>query len=301
MEIPDAVAWLLLGTALGITLVLLAGLLVRRAGRGRPPGPSSAPPPAAGFAEDDLPGFRESPPGAPGAAAHRDRTGWVALSGLPPAPAPASVPEPGPDRSTARVLAAMAAAALLLIGAAAVVAATGDDRTQRRGDEPAREPAPRSAVALAGAQLVFGGVVLERQAVGVTVTYPVVELVAGAHASRVAVELPTFNCLTAEAPPDPAAAGCLPGMPEYAELAEPLLVLDGDGDRVRFGGRFATVTRPNGGPPQPTGRVYELAITVEPRAGEPRAGWLAAEGVLVLGADRTATTGGPGLSRLRYR
>jgi hypothetical protein len=298
MEILDAVAWLLLGTALGVALALVV-LLVARRRAGSPATPEGPARPEVDFPDDDLPRFLDAPPGSPGAAPRPAGRHWVALSARAAAPAPPAAPVR--DGATGRVLAAMTAIALLLIGSAAVVAATDDGRaTTGQGDRHPRERGGQRMPVPAAAELTFGGLVLERRAVGITATYPVVELVAG-HAGRpgwAAVELPTYNCLTAEAPADPVAAGCLPSMPEYAELAEPLLTLDRDGEQIRFGGRFATATRPNGGPPQPTGRVYEIAVAVVPQAGGPREGWVPADGVFLLGNDRAASD--PDLSRLHY-
>jgi hypothetical protein len=109
--------------------------------------------------------------------------------------------------------------------------------------------------------------------------------------SSARVDFPTFNCLTAEAPADPVAAGCTPSVTEYAELDSPELVVDTDGDGLRISGRFPTELRPNGSAPTPTGRAYDLRITVDPADGQGR-GWRPADGVLELGPDRAVTTGG---------
>jgi hypothetical protein len=268
MDMP----WPVLGVVLGVLLVLLAGLaaalvLRRRDGDAGPD-----------LREDDLPGFLESPPGSGAAAAH---TGWAVLSA--PAP-PASPPRPR-RRDAVVVLTVMAVTALLLVGVAAAVAA-GSRHDGGRG----HAERPEAAITRQTARLTFGGVVLEPRAVGVTATYPVVEVTTDGERSSARVEFPTFNCLTAEAPVDPVAAGCTASMTEYAELSSPDLVVDRDGDDLRISGLFPTELRPNGSAPTPTGRAYDLRITVTP-AGEGR-GSQPADGVLELGSDRAVTTEG---------
>ena len=61
--------------------------------------------------------------------------------------------------------------------------------------------------------MTFGGVVLEPRAVGVTATYPSVEVLVRRRPRPRAIAFPTFNCLTGEAPADPVAAGCTPARP----------------------------------------------------------------------------------------
>jgi hypothetical protein len=281
MDMP----WLVLGVVLGLLLVLLAGLataavLRRRAARPRDGGPTA-------LGEDDLPGFLESPPGSGAAAAPG---GWAVLS------APAAAPPAPPERSrrdTLVVLAVMAVTALLLLAVAAAIAA-GSRSDGRRGH--AERTPPADAVE---ARLTFGGVVLEPRAVGVTATYPVVEVTADGGRSTARVEFPTFNCLTAEAPADPTASGCVRSVPEYAELTSPDLVVERDGDGLLVRGRFPTEVRPNGSAPVPTGRAYELRITVHPVDGASGRGWRPAEGVLELGTGSAATVGEPGVSVLR--
>jgi len=288
MDIPGAAAgtatapWLVLGAVLGVLLVLLAGLVAALVLRRRNPGPP-AHGPAADDRRDDLPGFLESPPGS-GAGPTVPQTGWAALT----APiAPAAPPPARGRRDAVVVLAAMAVTALLLVGAAAAVAATSGPGGRRDPHTRGHEPAARDAAA---ARLTFGGVVLEPRAVGVTATYPVVEVTTDGERSRATVEFPTFNCLAAEAPADPVAAGCTRSLPEYAELASPDLEVQRDGDGLRISGLFPTELRPNGSAPTPTGRAYDLRITVTP-AGEGR-GWQPADGVLELGPDRAVTTAG---------
>jgi hypothetical protein len=139
------------------------------------------------------------------------------------------------------------------------------------------------------ARLTFGGVVLEPRAVGLTVAYPSVSVTTDGHGTALAhVQLETFNCLTDTPPPDPAAAGCVRSVPEYADLPSPALTVTGDDDGLRLSGRFPTYTRPNGTPPLYTGRVYELEITLRlGRASSP--GRPAASGELVLGEERAAS------------
>jgi hypothetical protein len=302
MDIPGAAApgtttvpWLVLGVVLGVGLVVLAGLvaaMVLRRGRPDPPVAERAAT-SAGFGEDDLPGFLESPPGS---GAGTTPAGWAPLA-APPALTAAHSPDPRGRRDTLIGLAAMAVTALLLVGAAAAVAATSEP-----GGRPVHHPADASAPRAprgAAARLTFGGVVLEPRAVGVTVTYPVIEVSTDGERARAHVAFPTFNCLSADAPADPVAAGCTRTVTEYADLASPDLVVDGDGNGLRVSGRFATEVRPNGGAPVPTGRVYALRIVVTP-AGEPSgSGWRPAEGVLELGPGRAETVAGPGVSELR--
>jgi hypothetical protein len=313
MDIPAAAAasaapWLVLGLVLGAVAVLLvglaAGLLLRGTG-GRPPSAATAdddPTTGAGYREDDLPGFLEAPPGSVHDTAPA-RGGWAALG---TAGVPAAIPPALPWRRTGRrdtvvVLAAMAVTALLLIGVAAGVAATSGARgvasSAAGTSAPARASAPPPPEV--AARLTFGGVVLEQRAVGVTATYPVVELSSKGGAASAHVEFPTFNCLTGEAPADPVAAGCVRSVTEYADLSSPDLELAQEREGLLAIGRFPTHVQPNGGPAAPTGRVYELRITAGPGAGPTSDGWRPAEGVLELGTDRAATAGEPGVSVLR--
>ena len=285
-----AVPWLVLGVVVGVGLVLLAGLGAALLLRRRPTEPAPEPGiPATDI--DDLPGFLESPPGV---TSPDPPAGWAVLAADPGTPTGAELPTPAPRsrRDTAVVLGAMAVTALLLVGAAAAVAATS-----RRGTHsPASAGATTAGMA---ARLTFGGVVLEPRAVGVTATYPVIEISADGDRTRARVEFPTFNCLTGDAPADPVAAGCTRSVTEYAALSSPALVVRTDGDGFRMTGRFPTEVRPNGGPPAPTGRVYELRITVMPTDGAATGGWRPARGVLELGPGRTTTVGGAGVNVLR--
>jgi hypothetical protein len=298
MDIPGAAAsgtttvpWLLLAVLLGAGLVLLTGpvtaLLLRRRRRGNRPGPA-----AAGYGEDDLPGFLESPPGS-AATTPAAATGWAALT----AP-PVAVPAPRARRDALVVLTALSGAALLLLGVATAVLATSGPEGRPGHARPADASAGPAADG-AAARLTFGGLVLEPRAVGVTATYPVVEIATDGGSARAQVELPTFNCLTGEAPADPAAAGCTRSLTEYATLTSPELVVRRDGDGLLVTGRFPTEVRPNGGAPVPTGRAYELRITVAPVDGGPERGWRPAEGVLELGSVRVGTVDEPGVSVLR--
>jgi hypothetical protein len=204
-------------------------------------------------------------------------------------PAPAARPR----RDTVVVLTAMSLTALLLLGIAAVVAAA--DRTDEQHGHRTSRRAPETVAA----RLTFGGLVLEPHAVGVTATYPAVEVSTEGDRARARVEFPTFNCLSAAAPADPVAAGCTPSVPEYAELRSPDLVVTSEGNGFRVTGRFPTEVRPNGSAPVPTGRVYELRITVTPADGSAPDGWRPADGVLELGSARAETVGNPGVNVLR--
>jgi hypothetical protein len=298
MDIPVASAgpWITLGVVLGVLLVALAGLsaagLLRRPSGTPGTGPVDAD--GNGAEVDDLPGFLEHPPGTGAETSPAD--GWVALA-APPAGSP-PVPVPTASSGTRRVLLAMALTALLLIGAAATVAGLAQ--------RPAPSSPPTAVDADGGderppgaeARLVFGGVVLERRAVGVTATYPQVVVTGTGRGARATVQLPTWNCLTTEAPADPAAAGCTRAGTEYAELATPGLRVTRDGDELRVSGLFATTTRPNGSPPQRTGRAYELVVTASPTRDPSVEDWTPAAGVLHLGDDRAETVDGE--AELRY-
>ena len=86
------------------------------------------------------------------------------------------------------------------------------------------------------------------------------------------MEFPTFNCLTAEAPADPVAAGCTRSVTEYAELASPDLVRRPGRRRPA---RSAAGSRPSCGPTAarrtPTGRAYDAADHRRPPARRPGA------------------------------
>ena len=72
------------------------------------------------------------------------------------------------------------------------------------------------------------------------------------------------------------------------------------GDGLRLSGRFPTYTRPAGGQPAYTGRVYGLTVTVRPArtagAGDAE---VPAAGTLFLGLDRTESVDDARLSAVR--
>jgi hypothetical protein len=318
MDISAGGSWTGPSVALGIgTAVVLLGLaatlallLLRRPPRRRPSAGDVAAP--GEYRDDDLPGFLESPPGTAGAPP-TPRDGWAALGGT-------TVPPPLPAgrlarRDTAVVLATLAGTALLLVAVAAVLATAGSrggpDRPSRGGGPEAvalptvpTAPAPgapgagelaevsvRPGPAGGAASLTFAGLVLEPRAVGVTVTYPVVDVTWDGERAVAHVRLPTYNCLAAAAPEDP--AGCAAGPVEYADLPSPALTVTVDGGSVYVAGRFPTYLRPNGSPPVWTGRVYGLRITARPADGEPAAGRMPAEGEIRLGSGSAPTVEGP--------
>ena len=275
-----AAAWIVVGFLLGVAVLTLAGLAlltVRRRRRTPPDYPAEA----TGWAVDDLPAFLESPPGAGPAVG--PTSGWTALSSPPPPPPPA------PTRvSTPLLLAGAAVTVLALLGAAAVAAAV--DRPSGRGD---RDHSPSDAAPRAfEARLTFAGIVLEQRAVGVTAAYPRLEVRTEAGETVAHLALPAFNCLAAEAPDDPVAAGCTPAVTEYANLTGPDLRVERDGEGWLVAGSFATERRPNGSPPGLTGRSYELRVTVVPSDGRSGGRERPAEAVLHLGDDRAPSVDG---------
>jgi hypothetical protein len=138
----------------------------------------------------------------------------------------------------------------------------------------------------------FSGLVLEQRAVGVTATYPEVELTEDRDGPVARLMLPTWNCLSAEAPDEPEAAGCVPSRTEYAELRPPELEVARNDAGLHFGGHFPTSTRPTGSPPEPTGRTYpvEFRVTVDGNLCLRRRS--AAAGVLVLGEREAVSVEG---------
>jgi hypothetical protein len=295
MDIPAAAAgpWIVLGVVLGVLLLSAAVLAASLVLRDRTPRAGTEASPCAGDDDDDLPGFLESPPGSAGAASGPVQ-GWAVLT-APSAP-PAAAPAPRSRWDTAGVLAALALVGALLVGVAAALAVAS--RSEHVAT-PSGRAAPEPAADHLAVRLTFDGVILERRTVGVTATYPHVRLESDGEQTVAHVGLPTFNCLTAEAPDDPIAAGCTPAGTEYADLATPALTVRREDGRVQISGRFETYLRPNGTPPVSTGRAYELAMTAEP-VGETRPGtWLPAAGELRLGDDAAAATGGPD-DRLRF-
>ena len=333
MDMPPAGPWTAPWVALGIVLVIAlvtlaaAPALRRRAAHRPPPGDDRGPAgPRPGYRQDDLPGFLESPPGAAG----RGRVpggGWPSLAGGGPAPAPAAAPEPRSlptGRTWAVVLGALVLAAVLALAVLAVVEPPGRPGTpgpQRAGpgDRTAVEPTPPPAAPVPGepaagdladasvrpgrgggaARLEFGGLVLEQRAVGVTATYPALEV--SWHGTRAVahLRLPTFNCLSAAAPEDPVAAGCVPSVPEYADLPSPALAVSGDDGTVQLSGRFPTYVRPNGSPPSWTGHVFDIRVRAAPADGAPAEGWVRAEGEIRLGAGRAQTLDSADVTVLR--
>jgi hypothetical protein len=286
MDIAGAAApaapWITVGVLLAVAALLLAGVVTalvvrRRAARAD----RVAPPPD--HLDDDLPGFLESPPGM--AAAVSAVGGHVALAAPPQAPAP-----PERRRVPAAVLGAVAGLAVALLAVAVVMAvgstAGSPDRDGERTERPAA--AQRSAEV----RMSFAGLVLQQHAVGVQITYPEVVLTADGDGPVARVTLPTWNCLAAEAPDDPAAAGCLPSVTEYAELRPRALEVTEDANGLRVTGNFPASTRPTGGTPEPTGRVYPIEITVtaddELRPGR----WASASGLFVLEDREAESVGG---------
>jgi hypothetical protein len=292
------------------------------------PGPTPAP--VAGFPDDDLPGFLDQPPGwvagpapqpaEPVTAPAQDapRTGSTA------AVAPPSGDHGGPGRGDTLGLATSAA---LLVAAVVVAFVGGSAGTSPAADAsvasppgPATAAAPTSeapveltdtaagalaltSVPLTGAGVAatatYGALVLEQRAVGLTVTRPGVSVSTDGRRSLAHVRLPTYNCLTAEPPADPATANCVPTITEYADLASPGLQVTRTGDRVELGGSFATYTRPNGGPPVYTGRTYQLTADITP-AGPRTDGVAPATGVVRIGVGSAPAVPEPGVNRLQY-
>ena len=197
---PWTTPWLVVAVLVVVLLaVLFAALLLRRRTSRPPTDGSAGPMPADG--DDDLPGFLEFPPGSAGRSA-APAAGWPSLAGGPGA---ASSPLPdtsaGARRRPAVVLGALAVTALLVAVAVAVAVATGPGR---RGPGPAGGSHDRGAAELpaaptapapgdpgageladvtvrpgrdgGGARLEFGGLVLEPRAVGITATFPAVEV-----------------------------------------------------------------------------------------------------------------------------
>ena len=149
------------------------------------------------------------------------------------------------------------------------------------------------------ARLAFGGLVLEQRAVGITATYPVVEVTWDGREGVAHLRLPTFNCLSTSAPDDPLAAGCAASVTEYADLPTPGLTVSGDDGSVELTGRFPTYVRRNGLPPEWTGRVYEFRLRAAPVDGTPDEGWVPAEGEIRLGSGRAPTLDTPDVTVLR--
>jgi hypothetical protein len=246
-------AELVLGAVLGVLLALAAGaafLGARRPASPRAPEPTAAP------RVDDLADFLEHPPGT--RPAQPTPQGWVSLAAPPPPPAPA----PPVAAVVSRPLAVLCLLALAAVGVAAAVALAGSDPGPDAGaaHPSASEPAPPPAGT--GGLLIAGGLVLEQRAVGITVGYPELTLDTDGAGGRLELRLPTWNCLAARAPEDPEAAGCAPSLVEHAVLESPELVVVRDGNGLLLRGLAATEVRPAGSAPEPTGRVYELELSV---------------------------------------
>ena len=290
MDVPAA-PWIALGAVLGALLLLAVAATVLRLRS--PARPEPATPPPAREPRDDLADFLDHPPGTRGGPAD-DGDGWVPLaSPAPPVRREEPVPRPA-GTGPAGVLAGLAVGALVLVGIAAALAAA-----QR---VPAAEPdAPSTSTSPSGAapsdasregtvaRLAFGGVVLEEHAVGITAAYPELEVGVDGEGRDVArLRLPAVNCLAVTAPPEPGDPGCRAARTEYAELVAPALRVERDGDRLTVSGRFATALRSPGAAAEPTGRSYEVEVTVA-ATGDGGAGWRRAEGELRWEDQRTTT------------
>ena len=79
-----------------------------------------------------------------------------------------------------------------------------------------------------------------------------------------------------------------PRAPSTPSWRRPALRVARDGDRLTVSGRFATSLRPPGAAAEPTGRSYEVAVTVT-AAGAEDAGWRTAAGELHWDDQRTGT------------
>ncbi|MGY5882744.1 hypothetical protein [Modestobacter lacusdianchii] len=235
----------------------------------------------------------------------------IAVTGHRPGGAPgtqvSSRQTPGPDGVVGPTGPADGAAATL--SAPTDPAVPGLDATEPTTTVPAGA-SETAAAALALTSVPLGedgvaasvsaqGLLLEQRAVGLTVTYPSLSVSTDGRRSLAHVRLPTFNCLTAEPPADPVAAGCARSLTEYADLASPQLQLTRDGDRVELVGLFPTYTRPNGSAPVYTGRAYQLAATIAP-VGPQENGSTPAAGVVRIGLDSAPTTDDAGVNRLQH-
>ncbi len=292
MDVPALAAgpWIALGAVLGALLLLAAGAAVLRLRRPAHPEPDTPPP--AREPRDDLADFLAHPPGTPGAPGRDDGDGWASLA---PRPAPVGRDQPSPlpaGTGPAGVIAGLAVGALLLVGIAAALAAA---QRSPAPEGPAAAPSAAGAAPSSGdgdgvvARLAFGGVVLEEHAVGITAAYPELELTVDDEGHDLArLRLPAVNCLAVAAPPEPGDPACRAARTEYAELAAPGLRVERDGDRLAVSGRFATYRRPPGAPEEPTGRSYEVAVTVV-ADGEEGEGWRTADGELRWDDQRTGT------------
>jgi hypothetical protein len=186
-------------------------------------------------------------------------------------------------------------------GAAATLTAPSPAPTRDAGVPTTAAPASTSAAAAlafesiplgpdgVAASVTFEGVVLEQRAVGLTVTYPSVSVTTDGRRSLAHVRFPTFNCLTAEPPADPLAAGCVRSITEYADLPDPQLQVSRRGDRLELVGLFPTYTRPNGTAPGYTGRAYQLTVAIS-ADGPGQDGRTPAVGVVRIGLDSAPTT-----------
>jgi hypothetical protein len=317
--------WLVLAIVLGIALAVLGAVLMLRRHGSR--GPAAGTEAGAAdrqraYGDDDLPGFLESPPGSTRRAAS-PAGGWPSLGGGTDASATAPAAAAGKGRRRAAVLGAVALTALLMVAVVAVLVFAGRDGTAGPGrggphDRGTADLAPPPATPSPGdpgagaladaavrpgrgggaARLEFAGLVLEQRAVGVTATYPALDASWNGRRAVAHLRLPTFNCLSATAPEDPVAAGCVASVTEYADLPSPALTVTGDDGRVQLSGRFPTYVRPNGSPPVWTGRVYEIGVRAAPVDGEPTDGWVRAEGEIRLGSGQAPTVDDPDVTVL---
>lgn len=321
----------LLLVALAAVLLLRPGPRTSATTSGSPP---DAPRPV--VEDDDLPAFHAHPPGSPGTPARATGGGPVPLATTATAGALALLDRDASPREPAdsagegirvtRFVLSLTALALVLVAAAAAAAVAAPSARagstpppsgdSRRGavipDLPAVPDSPAPGQPGAGqlghlslplghggtaARLSFGGIVLEQQAVGATMTRPEVSLTTSGSRALLHLRLPTWNCLAPEIPDDPAAAGCVSSVTEFADLPSPALSTSPDGRSLLVQGRVPSYTRPNGSEPVYTGRVYDVTLTVTPRR-RLGPGRYVAEGVLTLGSETTRTDGNPQLDVL---
>lgn len=294
----SAAPWLAAGALLTLAALLLAGVVTALVLRRRSAMPAEEVTPRQEPVVDDLPGFLESPPGSTVAAPAVDPPVAPHAALAPPLTAPPlpggrppTTPPARPRSVPAAVLAGVAGLAVLLVVAAAVVLTSADSSRgpDSRADRQADGGRPRPP---AEVRMSFAGVVLEQRAVGVTATYPEVELTADRDGAVARLTLPTWNCLSAEAPDDPEAAGCVPARTEHAELRPPELEVTRSGGGLSFGGRFPTSTRPTGSGPEPTGRSYPVEVSIRGESDLCSGRRSPADGVLVLGTREAASVEG---------
>ena len=281
MDVPAAAAgpWIVLGAVLG-ALLLLAARSPRslRLRSPAPPEPAAAPP--ADGPRDDLADFLAHPPGTRGAPVDDARRVGAARAAGPPRGPRTAPGGDGPGGALAgprgrraaarrhRRRARRRASGRRRRGAGASPHRRAPHRRAPHRRAPHRRRAPRGRRRAAGLRRRRPGGARGGHHRGATPSWSSAWTARGGEVAR--LRLPAVNCLAVAAPPEPGDPACRAARTEYAELSAPA---PARGARRRPAHRLRPLRhllRPPGAAAEPTGRSYEVVVTVTAAGAEGR-------------------------------